>query len=67
MSICYTLDIFCDGCGSWVHGTTGRYFPPLISEAREKASYALKGWRKMGKEDLCPECQDLLRSRNEKT
>ena len=52
MALVITTDVFCDGCGNWVHGVTGNRV--RARPARETA--ATKGWVRRRGQDLCPSC-----------
>lgn len=57
MSVTVTTDVFCDGCGVWIHGCVGPR--PEHRAARRVAKahgwkYQRSSTRKMV--DLCPRC-----------
>lgn len=59
MTVVYTADVFCDRCGVWEHGTTGRRQQALATVAIETAKKL--GWSRQNNSmflDLCPKCLD---------
>jgi hypothetical protein len=60
MSIVYTADVFCDVCGGWEHGVTGRRV--RARDAREHVQKKLMGpkWKRVKGQDLCPRCVSQL-------
>ncbi|MDD2741265.1 MAG: hypothetical protein PHV02_03270 [Rhodocyclaceae bacterium] len=57
MTIRYTADVFCNGCGNWMHGKTSDKPTGLARPSREAARKA--GWSHSNTSiasDLCPEC-----------
>lgn len=59
MTITVTTDVFCNNCGTWIHGTTA---PAMLAvQARNRAKKS--GWThpKRGV-DFCPDCSVAARS-----
>lgn len=66
MSICFTVDVFCDGdagnhvCTEWIFGTVQHYnISGTRKIARKRAKIA--GWINKNGKDYCPECAKKMR------
>lgn len=57
MTVRLTHDVFCDGCGNWVHCFTSG--APMIRRARKMAQdsgFVYRHVKGEGYKDFCPKC-----------